>query len=350
MNVLLVKLSSMGDLIHALPAISDAAEAKPGIRFDWVIERAFQEVAQWHPNVDQVIPSAHRYWKKNIRQSLKNGELQNFWRQLRSKKYDLIIDAQSSYKSALVTRLARGLRVGMDAKSVRETGAHWVLKRRYAVEKQQHAITRLRQLFAQALNYPCPETKPNFALRPKQFPRPSFALPEQYLVFLTNASWLSKCYPEPHWEKLIHKAAQQYDILLPWGSAKERERVERIAAMHPRAHALPRLSLSEIGYVLSHAKGAISVDTGLGHLSAALNTPTVTLYGPTDPTLIGATGEGQMYLQPDFPCTLCYKTLCHYQGENKPIADCMQALHPENVWQHFLNLQPTARPAVVTES
>ncbi len=162
MRVLIVKLTSMGDLIQALPALTDAANAIPEIEFDWVVDEAFAELPLLHPNVKNVIKSAHRRWRKSKWHTLKSGELWRFFKELRLNRYDLVIDAQNNLKSACVTRLARGTRCGMDKASVRERGAHLAYQKTFAIpgNREQHAITRIRSLFSAVLGYPLPQTPP----------------------------------------------------------------------------------------------------------------------------------------------------------------------------------------------
>ena len=120
MRVLLIKTSSLGDVIHTLPALTDAARAIPGIRFDWVVEEGFAEIPAWHPAVDAVIPVAIRRWRKKPLQAVRSGEWSNFKRRLRETQYDLVIDAQGLLKSAWLTRYARAEVVGLDKSSARE--------------------------------------------------------------------------------------------------------------------------------------------------------------------------------------------------------------------------------------
>jgi heptosyltransferase-1 len=341
MRVLIVKISSMGDLIHALPAVTDAAKAIPGIQFDWVVEKGFSEIPLWHPNVNQVITSSHRIWKKKLWQSVTHNEFIQFVKKLRFKKYDLVIDAQSSVKSAIVTLLARGVRAGMDHASVREWGAHWVYQKKGHVPKKQHAIERLRQLFAQALGYPYSPSLPDAGLRAEQFLMPSLQLATPYLVFIHHTSWPSKCWPENHWRALIQIAnSAGYTVLFPWGSDAEKQRAESLVEQQTGAQVLPALSLTEMAGVFAKASGVIGCDTGLGHLAAALAIPTLILYGPTDPELIGVSGERQLALQSTFECTLCYKRKCHFKApvseKEKPV--CLSQISPEAVWQQFLPL------------
>src|SRR5690606_968690 len=170
MNVLIVKLTSMGDLVQSLPALSDARRARPEVVFDWVVDEAFAEVPGWHPAVGRVIKTAHRRWRRQVRQSFREGEVQAFWRQLRGARYAAVIDAQSNIKSAVVTALTRGPTHGPDRASVREYPAHWVYGQRHAIPRDQHAVTRWRQLFAAALGYPMPATAADFGLAGRAWP------------------------------------------------------------------------------------------------------------------------------------------------------------------------------------
>ncbi len=336
MKVLIVKLTSMGDLIHTLPAISDASRAIPGIQFDWVADKAFAEIPSWHPNVNKVIKSAHRKWKKNKWASLRNGDISTFLKTLRSNRYDLIIDAQSSFKSAIIARLAKGARAGMDKHSVKEKGAQLLYRHRYAIAKKQHAITRLRQLFANALGYALDESDAAFSINTTTLSKPTLPLAENYFVFIHSTTWETKIWPENYWHYLIDQAAKNNtSVLLPWGGADEKARAERLAAPHKNAMVLPRLSLSELAVIISNAKKVVSVDTGLGHLAAALDIPAIHLYGPTDPALIGATGKFQTHLTSSLACSPCYLKRCNYATETVEKPACFMDIRPERVQQYL---------------
>lgn len=338
MHVLLVKLTSMGDLIHALPALTDASQAIPNLTFDWVIDKNFSEVALWHPAVKKIIPSRHRYWRKNFFESIKNGEISAFLKSLRAKKYDLVIDGQSSLKSAVVTLLSRGPRCGLDKKSAREGWmAPWAYQKSYTVEKNMHSIQRLRLLFSKALHYPCPNDPPDYGIGHYAFPALTFALPQKYLVFVHNASWSSKLWPEKYWRRLIELAADSaLHVLLPWGNQAEKIRAEKICAGYANAQVLPFCSLSEQARILQGAAGAICSDTGLCHLAAALNVPSVTLYGATNPEWIGALGKNQRQLVSPFSCTQCYQRECRYGNQKQTDALCSLEIKPEKVWETYL--------------
>lgn len=337
MRVLLVKLTSMGDLIHALPALTDASRHIPGIRFDWVVDKNFSEIATWHPAVQTVIPSRHRYWRKHFVESMRNGEIQQFLKSVRAETYDLILDGQTSLKSAFVTLLGRGPRCGLDKHSAREG---WLpalaYQKSYFVPRKMHAIQRLRQLFSAALNYPCPTSEPDYGIRDFPFPPLKFALPDRYLVFVHNASWASKLWPEFYWRELIEIVNREgFHVLLPWGNQEENLRATRIAAGYPDAHVLPFCTLSEHARILLGAAGAIGSDTGLSHLAASLSVPSVTLYGSTDVALIGTIGLNQQQLVSPFSCTRCYQHECHFGHQTHADALCSLEIKPEKVWEIF---------------
>ena len=207
-RVLLIKLTSLGDLIHALPALSDAKDARPELEFDWVIDENFQEIARWHPAVKGVVTSNHRQWREALTHPATLGSMSRLIAGIRAVEYDLVIDAQGNFKTALLSMFAKGPRAGFDRHSVREWIAHLAYQRRFAVSKNAHAIERLRLLFAAALDYPVPASQPDFRLQRERFVKPKVDLPGEYLVFVHSASWKTKLWPEPHWEELLKRSAQ----------------------------------------------------------------------------------------------------------------------------------------------
>ncbi len=344
-RVLLIKITSMGDLMHALPALTDAAQAVPGIQFDWVADRAFAEVPGWHPTVNRVIETDHRRWKKNVIASFRSGELKGFYQALNRDDYNLVVDSQNSLKSAAVALLRRlgkksGTIHGLDKASVREKPAHWVYEHRHFAARNEHSITHQRRLMAKALGYAMPDTAPDYGVDRSKFHLPDVKLPERYLFFVHNASWTTKLWPQHHWQQLIETGiAAGYSVLLPCGNAEEQQRAEQITAAYPQASMLPRLSLSALAAIMDNAAGAVCCDTGLGHLAAVLDLPAVSFYGPTDVRLIGATGQHQQHIIADtdtFECAPCYRKTCIYEGYET--AACMQSFSPERVWSDLQTL------------
>ena len=339
MRVLLIKTSSLGDVIHTLPALTDASRAIPGIRFDWVVEEGFAEIPAWHPAVDQVIPVAIRRWRKNLWQTFKSGEWRRFKARVRERNYDLVIDAQGLLKSAWLTRYVKAPVAGLDRDSVREPLASRFYTRRLAVGRGQHAVERLRQLFAVALGYDLPPGLGDYALRREQWPQGKPAAP--FVLFLHGTTWDTKHWPEIYWRELAERLGHAgIEVRLPWGNPAEQARAERIAAGLKNAVVLPKLNLAGVAAVLAQARACVAVDTGLGHLAAALDVPTISLFGPTNPGLTGAYGKGQLHLASDFACAPCLSKKCTYQPtpEDQRRFDlkrewplCFTRLNPERV-------------------
>ena len=330
MSVLIIKTSSLGDVLHTLPAVTDAARLLPGIRFDWVVEEGFIEVPIWHAAVDTVIPVALRRWKHGFLHALRRGEPQATVKQLRKHRYDRIIDAQGLIKSAIISRFARGRRYGLDRSSAREPLAARAYNQVFPVPRAQHAVARVRQLFAAALEYAVPDTSPDYGIRERFAATPR----QSCLVFLHGTTWPTKHWPDEYWVELAAMAAANgLQVKIPWGSATEQQRAEKIAAAHQGVEVLPRMGLGELAEVIAGASGVVGVDTGLVHLAAALGTPCVTLYGATDPGLIGTVGEAQLHLRADFPCAPCQERKCSFQGGAEVFPACYGSLPPARVWQ-----------------
>jgi len=334
-RVLIIKTSSLGDVIHTLPALTDAAHAIPGIRFDWVVEEGFAEIPSWHPAVDRVIPVAIRRWRKNLWQTVKSGEWKAFKQRLREHKYDLVIDAQGLVKSAWLTRYVKAPVAGLDRFSAREGLASRFYDRRLSVAVGQHAVERVRQLFAMALAYDLPEGIGNYGLDLDRLQLPPAA---PYVVFLHGTTWATKHWPEAYWRELAERLGRRkLQVRLPWGNPAEKARAERIAQGLNNCEVLPKLNLAGVARVLAAAKACVAVDTGLGHLAAALDVPTISLFGPTNPGLTGAYGRVQVHQASDFPCAPCLQKKCTY----KPSADDLRRFDLKREWPLcFTRLNP----------
>lgn len=298
MRVLIVKTSSMGDILHSLPALTDAMQALPGIRFDWVVEENFAQIPSWHPAVDKVLPIAIRRWRKNWFSAENRADRAKFYQELHSRHYDCVIDAQGLLKSAvLVTRKAYGVKHGMDWRSAREPLACVFYNYRHHASWELHAVERIRELFAQSLSYKKPEQQGDYAIA-GHFPTHLIDNSTNYAVFLHATTRDDKHWPEEHWRKLLGLMVNRgLRVKLPWGAAHEELRAKRLAEGYDFVEVLPRLSLEEVANIIAGAQFVVSVDTGLSHLTAALGRPNITLYGPTDPGLIGGYGKNQFALR-----------------------------------------------------
>lgn len=301
MRILVVKTSSLGDVIHTLPALTDAMRAMPYAMFDWAVEESFQEVPGWHPAVREVIPVALRRWRKSTTTFLFGREWRECKRRLRDNRYDCVIDAQGLLKSVWVARQARAPIYGLDRNSVREPAASWFYRYKFDVSRNQHAVQRVRSLFAQALDYTLPDTRGDYGLDKNFFvdivPR------ERRVLFLHGTTRADKHWPESYWQQLCKRVNDAgYRVLLPWGNETERARAQRIAANMHNVQILPRLNLSQLATEIATCAAVVTVDSGLGHLTAALDVPAIALYGPTDPAKIGTYGLHQTHLHVDnFP-------------------------------------------------
>jgi heptosyltransferase-1 len=338
MRVLIIKLTSMGDLMHVLPAITDAVKHYPEIEFDWVVDQAFAAVPHWHPNVRKTIVTSHRVWRKNWFASLFRGELKAFYRELNTSDYDVVIDMQNNIKSAIVSLLRRGPVHGVDKACSREKPAHLAYAYRHHVPTSQHAVTRMRQLMAAALNYPLPTTPADSGIEISQCRLPVLEvdLTKPYLLFVHNASWLTKLWPVSHWQALVKLAEQAgYQVLIPCGNDEEYRRAQQIASVSSQAHALSRLPLDEVLSLMQDATGAVCSDTGLAHMAAMLGKPAVTIYGSTDPALIGTHGAHQEQVMTEKPCAPCYKRSCPLSEAEAGMPVCMDEINANQVWHRL---------------
>ncbi|MBI5006913.1 MAG: lipopolysaccharide heptosyltransferase I [Nitrosomonadales bacterium] len=283
-HIVLIKTSSLGDVLHNLPVVTDIRAHFPNARIDWVVEESFAALPALHPAVGQVIPVAVRRWRKSWWAS--RGEMASVCRRLRDNRYDLALDTQGLLKSAFFTRCTHTVRCGYAWDSAREPLASWFYDRTYSVAREQHAVERNRQLAAAALGYAATGA-PDYDIR-----TPDVALPwlpaQPYAALLHATSRDDKLWDEQNWialAKQLHQAGMR--AVLPWGSEKEKVRAECLAAAIPDAVCAPRLNLNEAAALLGRARAVIGVDTGLSHLAAALDVPTVGIYTATEPGLTG---------------------------------------------------------------
>lgn len=347
MRILLVKMSSMGDIFHTFPAISDIHQHFPDAEIDWVVEDSFKEIVAWHPHIRRVIPIHLRRWMKQ-RDRASWQEFRAFRQALREETYDYIIDAQGLLKSAVIAQSAKGQGVdGYDKRSAREAVSHWFYKRHHAVDKEQHAVERTRQLVGKILGY-TPAEKLNFGINQ------NFAHIQKNprkLVFIIGTSWVTKLWATHEWQILTQMAvAAGFAVEVIWGSPEELAIAEQIINSCPAAtRPAQRLSITTIAEKLVEAAGVIGLDTGFSHLAGALETPTIALYGATSPTKVGLIGEHTCNLQrPDIlDCMPCHKRQCKWLPENSrdtPI--CMTGISAGQVWAELQRLLHNPPPSL----
>jgi heptosyltransferase-1 len=288
-RLLIVKTTSMGDVVHALPALTDACRAVPGLQADWLVEQPFAAIPALHPGVRRVLPIAWRKWRRKLLQSDTWAAMGALRAQLRAQPYDLILDLQGLLKSALWARQAIGPVAGYDRASAREPVAAWLYDRTAAVSRTLQAVDRCRRLAAAHLGYALPAGPPDFGLAP---PRPGWPTPDRYAVLIPNASRAEKLWPEARWVAVGRRLRERgWTPVVLWGSAAEQTLAERIAAGCD-GQVPPFLKVGEMAGVLAGAQCIVGLDTGFTHLGAALGRPTIGIYCDHEPGLAGVTGAG----------------------------------------------------------
>ena len=283
-SALIIRPSSLGDIVYAMPIVHDLARHRPGIVIDWVAEEPFTGLVALNRGVRRVIPVALRRWRHHLLLRATWREFGAFRRQLASDRYTVVIDLQEQIKGAFLAWLARGPVHGPDRASIQEPAATIAYRRRYRIDRKQHLIDRCRQLAGAAFGFK-PDGPPRFDLVP---PPLHDAPSSRYAVLLHATSRADKLWPHSHWRTLIeHFNGAGFSVVLPWGSPDEAARSTALAAGMPDAIVPPHRSLPEVAALLAHADLVCGVDTGLVHLAAALNVPTVALFVATDPHLAG---------------------------------------------------------------
>jgi len=289
-DILFIKTSSLGDVIHNMPAVTEARRVRPDARLSWLVEEAFAPLVRLHPAVEEVIPVAWRRWRRSLYSPATLAEISGNLSAIRARKYDEIIDSQGLMRSGVIARLAHGRRHGYDRDSIREPVASMFYDVRYRVSRDLHAITRNRMLSGLALGYK-PHGAPDYGLDRARFAAPG----ERYAVLLHATARPSKQWPEQNWIALGEAlAARGLELVLPWGSEAERERSARIASRIARARVPERMPLDDVARLIAGARFVVGVDTGLMHLAAALSVPLVAVFTGSRTSLTGPVSNGPL--------------------------------------------------------
>ena len=291
MRILLVKTSSLGDVIHNLPVVSDLLRSFPGAEIDWCVEETLADIPRLHPGVRTVFPVAVRRWRKHLTQRSTWREIREFRQKLESSLYDIVLDTQGLLKSALIAWQARGNHCGYAAEAAREPLAARFYDFTFVIPRNVHAVQRNRWLAAAALDYPV-DLPLDYGIMTPEI-KADWLPEERYAVLFSATSRDDKLWNEENWRMLARALIHSGLIpVLPSGSITERQRAERIAADIPGVVLAPPLNLREMATLIGRASLAIGVDTGLAHLAAALRVPVIALYITTDPALTGVYGTG----------------------------------------------------------
>jgi len=326
LKVLVVKLSSLGDVVHTLPAVMDMQAAFPNAQIDWVVERGFAPLVARCQAVHRVIACDLRRWRKSLGSSTTRAEWRAFKADVQQDAYDAVIDLQGLTKSALVSWLARttpkGKRYALANRtegSGYERPTRWVADVALRVTPHIHAVARARVVCAQALGYAVPAHLHYGLGQAATAVRP-------YVVLVHGTSRADKEWPLTHWYELGQRLKQTgLDVALPHGNEAERIRSEALAEMLPGAVVWPRLSLDDLTTEMAQCAGVVGVDSGLSHIAVALDLPHVQIYNFDTAWRTGPVGLARQCALVDCPT---------------PTVDAVW-----QAWQHCVQVQATSATA-----
>ena len=290
-DILFIKTSSLGDVIHHMPAVTDARRHRPDARIGWVVEEAFAPLVRLHGAVEAVIPVSSRRWRRAPLSPATWREFGAFRRAMREQTHETVIDAQGLVRSALIARFARGRRHGYDSDSVRERAASWFYDMHHRVDRSMHAITRNRMLTGSVLGY-APEGGPDFGLDRRAL---TDGTATRDVILLHATARAEKEWPVARWIALAQAlVASGYQVVLPWGTEAEHARSVEIAAAVQNAAVPERQPLDTVARMIARSAFVVGVDTGLLHLAAALGVPLVAIFTGTEPGQHGPLGAGKI--------------------------------------------------------
>ncbi|MBC7755953.1 MAG: lipopolysaccharide heptosyltransferase I [Bdellovibrio sp.] len=294
MNILIIKLSSLGDVLHNLPIVWDIRAQYPEAKIDWLVEESYLSLlAPLLSNadfkgIDNIIPIAMRRWKKNLLSDQTRKEWRGFRQNFQTTQYDVIIETQGLLKAAWLTRLAKrspNAAIAGLGNATEESGfeplVRWFYTDSVQVPLRCHAVERSRWVAAAALNLPEPKNQPQFYppifLQSLQTNETPFNKP--YVLFFHATARAAKQWSEANWIALGNALAKQgKQVILPWGNAQEKAVSKRLSTQIPNSIVSPAFNINEWFGVIANAALTVGVDTGLTHLSAMMNTPTIELY------------------------------------------------------------------------
>ena len=296
MRILIIKTSSLGDVVHSLPIIEDIKKNYHNSIIDWVIEENYTDIIKMHNGINKAIPVSIRRWRKKIFSAQTWLEITAFKKTIQSQHYDCVIDTQGLFKSGVITQLSRSInKCGYDKKSAREPIASNFYDYCYSVGQNLHAVERNRMLAGSALNYDIAKGEIKYGIHP---PHHSYILgivnelPEKYILGFHGTSHDNKLWDINQWVELCKKLiVNGYFLVLPWGNKLEKIRAEKISKQVGNAYVLPKVGISSLAVIIEKSHAVVGVDTGLLHLAVALNKPAIGIYIKTNSAITGLFGE-----------------------------------------------------------
>jgi heptosyltransferase-1 len=338
MRILIIKTSSLGDVIHALPVLEYLRQAAPGAVIDWVVDETFSDLVSGNPLVERLLPVAFRRWKKAPFSARTRQEVLAFIRELRLQRYDLVFDLQGNSKSGMVCWLARSRRkIGFDREHLQEKlntlftteQVSFSSADRNAVQRYLRVVSAPFSLLPDGL-----QTHSDIATSAEDdcAAEKSLVSATSPLILLhTGTTWQTKLWFNDGWLELGQQLLQKYPsaiLLFSWGNDEEKERAERLVCqLGQRALLLPPVSLKQFAAVLKRCDLVVGGDTGPVHLAAAVGTFTVSFYRCTDGLRNGPYGTRHAIIQSPLPCTICMRKQCD-QDE-----DCRRSITPTALFE-----------------
>jgi len=285
MKILIVRVSSLGDVVHNMPMIVDILRHYPQAQIDWVVEEGYVSLVRLNRGVRTIIPFALRRWRKSLFSAKTRAEMRAFRNALRQEAYDFVFDTQGLFKTGLIMRMARlapqGRRVGL-ANATEESGYETISRIFHTVSVpvplRAHAVLRARLVAAAVLDYEA-NGPADFNMQAPDASNASWLPRDPYAVFFHGTARDAKRWDEASWVRVGQGLnARGLPVLLPWGSEQEKHAAERLAAQMKNSIVLPRLPMMDAVVLAQRATLAIGVDTGLTHIAAAFSRPTIELY------------------------------------------------------------------------
>lgn len=339
MKILIIRLSSMGDIIHTLPAVTDATKSIPNIEFHWVVEKSFAQIPAWHNSVHKVFPIELRKYKGKLLKGV------NYYfeiiKALRKERYDLIIDSQGLVKSMLIGLFCKGNVSGYSKHSAREPIASIGYKYKHNITHNQHAISKNRALFAKSLGYSI-DNSINTISYGIRAPAVDSNTNDNYIIFLHGTTWSSKCWPFYRWLELANIISEHgIRIEVTYANSQQQQRAFRLAKLASNVTVRKHMEIDEAATWLQGSRAVVSVDTGFGHLAAALEKPVIGIFGPTKTHLTGILGHEshvQLLSSPRY-CAPCLQKKCPMlTAKNKGITSlCMDDHTAKDIWNILKN-------------
>lgn len=333
LNILIIKLSSLGDVVHLFPAVHDLKKNVNNVRVNWLVEPSYSELVSLSSAVDNVITISTRQFKKkpfNLILWIKFFKKLFF---LRKQNFDMVIDAQGLIKSAMIARfISKNNTMGFDLKVIRDKHAAKFYSKLVSIGNYSTAIDKNRKLFSNIFQYSILDQCQEYGL--SKYKISGFELPNPFVIFFYGTTWGSKSWPETYWINLAKKLEfYGYNVVIGSGNTKEYQFAEKMQNTCKNVFHLNKLSIKDWGYVLQQSKAVVSVDTGLGHLANAYDKICIGLFGATSEDYVGMIGSNGLNIQSNWVCSPCYLKKCKYISSVTKDSPCMLSIKPDQVLQ-----------------